>query len=279
MRGETTQFSFGGGLRLRPETRRNMGIWVGVLTVMVVAAALFCEMHLTAAPIEQTAMTATVLLSACFVMYTSLFDAGRQKGFSAEAYRTLLGRYEGVRDRAREGAAKTLEAFCMAYVAEELKRSRRRTLLAAGETEEALEQYMAGREEKSAFRARPRACRRALRRAACMKPLRLHAPMLLSARAGERRTLILTTVPARTTRLIKALLPTIVGSFVTVAVTLEGYALTLPTVIAGLLRILTLILTGARGYAAGENSVLAEESTVLETKATLLELYLAEAGL
>lgn len=99
--------------------------------------------------------------------------------------------------------------------------------------------------------------------------------MLLTRSGGERRGLTLTASGARARRVLRALVPMVFGSFVTVAVSLEGQTLTLPLVIAGLLRIFTLIWTGVRGYAAGVSSVTAEESTVLETKITLLDLYLS----
>lgn len=277
MKREGEGFSFGEGLRLRPETRRYAGIWVGVLTVLSVSAAFFCEMHLTAAPVEQTAMTAAVVIFACFVMYTSMFDAGRQHGLSNEKYLALSERYESARDRTRELPGEGLEAFCTAYVAEELARSRRRLLFSAGESEEDFFRYREGTMPKEEYRARTRRRRRALRAAERLKPLRLHAATLLTVRGGERRGLTLGTGGARVCRGLKALVPTVFGSLVTVAVTLEGQTLTLPLVIAGLLRIFTLIWTGVRGYAAGAASVLAEESTVLETKTTLLSLYLADA--
>lgn len=275
MKSEGNPFPFSDGLRLRPEARRYAGIWVGVLTVLAVSAALFCEMHLTAAPIEQTAMTAAVIVFACFVMYTSMFDAGRQRGLSEKAFLGLSERFEAMRDRAREQSGTGLETFCTAYVAEELTRSRRRLLFAAGESEEDFFRYRDGTMPREAYRARTRARRRALHAAARLKPLRLHAAMLLTRSGGERRGLTLTASGARARRALRALVPTVFGSFVTVAVTLEGQTLTLPLVIAGLLRIFTLVWTGVRGYAAGVSSVTAEESTVLETKITLLDLYLS----
>ena len=101
--------------------------------------------------------------------------------------------------------------------------------------------------------------------------------MLLTRSGGERRGLTLTASGTRVRRALRALVPMVFGSFVTVAVSLEGQTLTLPLVIAGLLRIFTLVWTGVRGYAAGVSSVTAEESTVLETKITLLDLYLSGA--
>lgn len=278
MKHEGETFSFGEGLRLRPEARRYAGIWVGVLTVLFVSALFFCEMHLTAAPVEQTAMTAAVTVFACFVMYTSMFDAGRQRGLTEEKFLSLTERYEALRDRVREQSGEGIEAFCTAYVAEELARSRRRLLFAAGESEEAFFRYREGAMPREEYRARNGCRRRALRAAARMKPLRLHAAMLLTAGSGERRGLTLHTGGARLRRGLRALLPTVFGSLVTVAVTLEGQTLTLPVVIAGLFRIFTLIWTGVRGYAAGGASVTAEESTVTETKTTLLAMYLADTA-
>ncbi len=278
MKREGEPFSFGEGLRLRPETRRYAGIWVGVLTVLFVSAVFFCEMHLTAAPVEQTAMTAAVTVFACFVMYTSMFDAGRQRGLSEEKFLALTERYEALRDRAREQSGEGVEAFCTAYVAEELTRSRRRLLFAAGESEEDFLRYREGRMPREEYRTRSRCRRRALRAAARMKPLHLHAALLLTAHGGERRGLTLHTGGARLRRGMRALVPTVFGSLVTVAVTLEGQTLTLPVIIAGLFRIFTLIWTGVRGYTAGGASVTAEESTVMETKATLLGMYLAEVA-
>lgn len=277
MENGNTPFSFGLEPRHLLRNRRYTGIWVGVLTVLVVAATFFCEMHMTAAPAEQTAMTAAVTVLACFIMYTSLFDAGRQKSIGEEAYRTLSENFCRLRERIGRTGGESLERFCTAYVGEELRRTRETILGSVGERYETFLAYQAGEMTRETFRALSRPRRRALCRAARLKPLRLTAAMLLCEHLGQKRGLVLSGRRGRLKRTVNALIPTLFGSLVTVAVTLEGSEPTPATVIAGLLRIFNLIWTGARGYIAGCNAVSEEESAALETKSTLLELYLGQA--
>lgn len=279
MENGNTPFSFGLEPRHLLRNRRYTGIWVGVLTVLVVAATFFCEMHVTAAPAEQTAMTAAVTVLACFIMYTSLFDAGRQKSIGEDAYRDQTERYRRLGEQVKRGGGEALERFCRTYVEEELRRTRETILGSVGERYETFLSYQAGEMTREAFRALPLPRRRALRRAARLKPLHLTAAMLLCEHLGQKRGLVLSGRPGRVKRSVRALIPMLLGSLVTVAVTLEGSDPTPATVIAGLLRIFNLIWTGARGYIAGCNAVPEEESAALETKSALLELYLAQAGI
>ena len=269
-------FSFTGEMRLRPQKRLYAGVGIGLLTILVAAAVFFCEMHITAAPVEQTAMTAAVTILSCFVMYTSLFDAGRQKAYTEGKYTAMKKTYETLRERAQSCAGEALEVFCSAYVEEELRRSREHVLKTVGESYETFLSYQAGEMPREEFLARSRTRRRALRRAERMNPLRLSAALLLCERHGTKRGLTLSARPAQVRRITTALFPTVCGSLVTVLVTLETSALTPAAVIAGLLRIFTLIWTGVRGYTAGGASVSHDECAALETKATLLGLYLAD---
>ncbi len=264
-------------LRRLPPARRYIGVWVGIATVAVASATLFCETHLTAVPIEQTIMTAAVVILSCFIMYTSLFDAGHEKAEGGEEFRAVCNTYHAVRDTARP-RMRSLEAFCRVYAERELTETRKRILEEAGLDVAAYIRYRDNALPREEWRTLPTVKRRALRRALKLKPLRLHATMLLSGGRGARRAPLLSTRPARIRRTAVALIPTILGSLVTVAVTLESMAMTPAAVISGILRIFTIVWCGVRGFSAGLHAVAEDDTAVLESKTALLSAFLASGS-
>ncbi len=261
-------------LRPRPPSRRYAGVWVGCVTVAVAAATLFCEAHVTAVPPEQTVMTAAVMILSCFIMYTSLFDAGHQKAEDSQDYTRAQDAYRTVREEIRP-RMRELDAFCHAYVEEELASTRAHILERAGLTTIDYLHCRDGELSRAALRQMPRVKRRALRAAVRLKPIRLHPSLLLSGGGGNRRTPRLTAHPARVRRTAVALIPTIIGSMVTVAVTLESMDMTPGAIISGVLRIFTIVWCGVRGYAAGMRALREDDCAVLECKTTLLTAFLS----
>ncbi len=264
-------------LRHMPTSRRYAGIWVGVATVMVATATLFCETHLTAVPIEQTLMTAAVVILSCFIMYTSLFDAGHEHAEDGEDYRAVLTAYHAARDAARPHL-RDLEDFCRAWSEEELSESRRHLLDEVGLDISYFVRYRDDTIPKEEWRCLPRIKRRALVRAAKLKPITLHATMLLSGGRGARRAPMLSTRPARIKRAATALVPTVIGSLITVAVTLESMEMTPAAIISGILRIFTIVWCGVRGYSTGVRAVSEDDTLVLESKMALLTVFTNRAN-
>ncbi len=263
-------------LRMRPHTRRYMGVWVGSATVLVASATLFCETHLTAVPIEQTVMTAAVMILSCFIMYTSLFDAGHEKAEEQDTYRAVQATYAEVRQAARP-LMRSLEAFCRVWSERELVEARRQILDTAGLTDADFIRCRDHTYSREEWRALPREKRRALRRARRLKPVRLHAAMLFSGDRGARRAPMLSTRSARMKRTAVALIPTVIGSLVTVAVTLESMEMSPAALISGILRIFTIVWCGVRGFSAGVRAVAEDDTSVLESKTALLTAFLASA--
>lgn len=264
-------------LRLRAPNRRYIGLWVGAATVVVAALALFCEMHLTAAPIEQTVMTAAVMILCCFIMYTSLFDAGHQRACTSESYREKAQTYTRVREEACEGSGTgELEAFCTRLIEEELRQARERVLGAAGEDLDTFERWQSGALTGKAFSALARRKRRAMHRAARLKPLRLSATALLSAAPSRHRQGLMSVQARRVRKTLTAQIPTVLGSLITVAVTFEGIGMTPAATVAALLRLFTVVWTGVRGYSAGSYAVCEDDCAALDGKTTLLRTYCAE---
>ncbi len=261
----------GGGLR--PPARRFWGAWIGGSTVVVAAAVFFCEMHLTAVPIEQTLTTAAVMILCCFIMYTSLYDTGRQTASGESAYRELVSTYGRLREQiCGGGRAEELESYCTAYVTEELTAVRGREVAAVGLGIETVDRYIQGELQKEEYSALSRPQRRAIRRAARLRPLTLSAAILLYGGKGGRRDRF-STHGEQVKRTLGALIPTVAGSLITVAVALEGIPMTPAAVVAACLRLFTVIWTGVRGYASGVTAVEEEDKTVLECKISLLRAF------
>lgn len=263
-------------VRGRVLSRRNSAFLIGILTVAVAVAVFFCELHLSAAPTEQTAVTALVMLLCCFVMYTSLYDAGHAHASEREEYSKILEGYESLRERVRAlGQPARLERFCSQYVEEELYESRSRILLYAGVDMCEFLCWQGGKMPKSEFDALPKEKQKALRAAAKLKPLKLSAFRLLSGTVGARRKLLLSTRPRRIVRTTTALVPTMFGCLVTVGVQVEAVEMSPALVALGLLRLFAIVWTGVRGYAAGVSAVSEDDTTALGHKITLLRAYLA----
>ncbi len=261
-------------LRVKPTGRRYLGVWVGVITVAVATATLFCEAHLTAVPIEQTLMTAAVVILSCFIMYTSLFDAGHEKAEGSESYEKIRNAYYDARDSARP-QMRALEHFCRTWCEQELEETRRGILERVGLDDEMYLRYRDGGIARDEWRGLSRMKRRALRQTARLKPLRLHAALLLSGGRSARRAPMLSARPAKIRRTLTALVPTIIGSLITVAVTLESMAMTPAAIISGILRIFTITWCGVRGFTAGVHAVTEDDTTVLESKTALLSAFLS----
>ena len=260
---------------LRQPTRRYAGIWVGAVTVCVAASVLFCELHFTAAPVEQTVMTAAVMILSCFMMYTSLFEAGHERACEGELYRKRAAAYEEARERV-EARGEGLDAFCTHYAEEELRRVRGRVLFSAGVDTVIFDAYLDGTLARTELRALPRQKRRALRRASRLSPLDICAARLLSADGHTPRGGLVSPARRRVRRTLCALRPTVVGSLVTVAVSPEGIPMTPEAIAAALLRLFTVVWTGVRGYSAGALAVREDDCASLEGKTNLLLAYLAE---
>jgi len=267
---------FPADLKLRAPTRRTGGFWVGLLTVPVAACVFFAEWHLSAAPVEQTAVTAAVMVLCCFVMYSSLYDAGRQAGMDTELYRRRVTAYEAVREPVRlSGNPAALDEFCTRYAAGELEETRSRILIAAGLTVQDFLRWQNGdlpaeQQKKLTFSAR-----RILKRARRVRPLKLSAALLLNTATGSSRGHPMLSVrPRKVRRSAVILVPTFAGCLLTVSISAQSVGLTPALLIAGLLRIFTIIWTGVRGYSVGCTTVREDECAALDAKTTLLSAYL-----
>ncbi len=271
------EFAMPPDLRLKMPQRRYSGFWVGTLTVLVAAMVFFCELHLSAAPIEQTFVTGAVMLLCCFVMYTSLYDAGVQRAKEAPAFLDLNQSWEAVRETVRKrGDLRGLDRFATAYAEEELYEARSRYLLTFGLDMNQYQLWTMGKLPVTDLGEGASLKQKALKKAFSMKPMKLSAGALLDGGHGERRQLLLSSKEGRTKRLLFALGPTLVGCFMTVSVSLEGMELTLGAIALGLFRLFTIFWTGMRGYSAGAWSIEEEEKTVLSSRMTLLSAYLKE---
>jgi hypothetical protein len=221
-------------------------------------------------------MTAAVMILCCFIMYTSLFEAGHERSCESELYQKRLEAYERAREQV-ESRGGSLDGFCTRFISEELRQARGRVLSAAGVEEATFCAYLKGELSREEYASLPRHKRRALRRAARMKPLAISAAQLLSGGSRTHRGGLVSVGKSRVRRTLSALLPTVVGSLVTVAVSPEGIPMTLAAAAVALLRLFTVVWTGVRGYSAGMLAVREDDCAALEGKTGLLTAFLREA--
>ncbi len=260
-------------LKQKATNRRLSGIWVGILTVLVAACVFFCELKLTTQRVEQTVLVASVMLLCCFIMYTSLFDAGCQAVKETPAYQALLKTYEEEREVVRTaGCLEGIEVFCTRYTKRELQEARSRLLVSNGLGMDTFSRYQCGEVIEGLTRKQ----KFALKQADAMKPLKISAAMLLTGNTKERRRLLIAPGEGRAARVMMALGPTMVGCLMTVNISLEGADLSSGAIALGLLRLFTIFWTGVRGYTRGCVSTEEEDMTALENKAALLREYLKQ---
>lgn len=259
--------------------RRGAAFAVGILAFTVAALVFFTEVSLSAAPIGSITLELAVTSFCLVIMYSSMADAGAQAGEELDTVRRANAEWRETASRVRaSGRAPHLADFCRRLAEAERYAVRSDILAAVGLSVEAgLELFR----DPPRLRREPSRTRRAVRRAASLPQLRLSPEHLLYGTAAHRRRTLLPPSAASTRRrsTVRALLPALLGSLLTVSVALgcrDG--IDAAAIISASLRLLALLSGGVRGYAMGYRSVTDEgvQSTLARTE--YLSEFLREAS-
>lgn len=251
-----------------------LGIGGAVATVLVFSVLFFTEIRFTAESVLSLSLHFALLFFSSYVMYFSLFETGRDKGETEEAFltqqkrsSTLLSRYE------KEGDPASLRAFCRSATEKE-KREARLSLLS---------RYLMTEEEGAALLSRTRGLSlrekrrwRALRKA---ETIRITPAMLLEGRNMGRHKVPLSHSPERMRmrRSLSFLLFTAVTAAFSVSLVFDVLlSPTAGTVAAYLLKLFTLFGSGMKGYKAGYLHATEDVISYRREQADLLEAYLKE---
>ncbi len=251
---------------------------VGIFAFLVAALVFFTEASLTAAPIAEISVQLAVTTFCCIVVYIAMSEAGVERGERqsevTEARAELCSHAERIRKEGRIGG---LAEFCRALVLTERESRRAEILGEVGLDEAECARLRSSRELLSSESRRVRA---AVRRAERVRLLRLTPELLLYGGERQRRAMLpVSAVAVRWRATLRALLPALLGSTVTVSVALAVRSgLDASAVASAVFRLLALISTAAKGYRMGYSSVVRDEVRSLGCRAAYLARYLKESA-
>lgn len=244
----------------------NLSKIIAAVTMIVASMLVFTEIEFLGFDSKELTTTLMLILISSYVMYFSLEEAGERLYEDSEDYKRLKGEYTEAVEKISLERLSELREYCEEYADDELLFRRRGALLGAGYTEEDYKAYEGGKIQE-------RKKRRALKRIAGMKRIRLTPEMLLyhGQGAGEKIR-----DPKRGKLLILAIkiLPSTVCMLFTASVVLSTKELNAITVIEGILKLSTLPIVGFRGYVNGYNYKKDSEADWLKTKTRLIKGFL-----
>ena len=248
---------------------KNTGKIIAVITLIVATLLTFTDIALSSFESEEFTATLAVMLTASFLMYFSLEDAGEKLGFENEDFVKVKDEYESVRALIKGEDMPALREFCNHYTREELSFRQSCLLLELGYSEGEYKEFLSGKIQDSKSK-------RDFTRVKRLKPKSLTPHDLLS---GGRRVGSADLYKSRfkTFKMALKLIPTAVCTVVTVSVMLTVKdGLTTSDVIESILKLSSLPIIGCRGYAAGYNHVKGVEMPILCNKKRIIEAFLAE---
>ncbi len=253
--------------------RGSGGIALGLGAFLVAALVFFTEMTLTCAKAGEVSIGLVVTMFCQVIIYTSLSDSGAKRAEEREEVQGALLLWRTTADRVRVCACTAkLSQYLLKVAKREREEYQRGMLLSHGIDEERFAAYAAG--ERAGERRDLRVMRRAMR----LPLLSIKVQDLLFGAACRRRAL-LPTEPGRM-RLratVRAMLPALVGSLLTVGVVFQVRdGIDFGVVVSVCMKLLALLYSGARGYAMGVRSVTEGLLASLRMKVGYLEEFLAE---
>lgn len=188
-----------------------------------------------------------VTLLFCYGAMYSLDAIAKKRGAEDQRYTTAAARVDAVRDRLKTVDGEKLQAFCEEYRESELSCTRRQILSEAMLTEEQFKDFVKSGKVPEGM---PFAQKLALRRARACKPVKLNRYMIgrpLSA-TYKRPTFFTpeqTMKKGSASRIVSTALTVLFPVSISLSVIVEP---TLATFVAGLLKVFTVTLAGAKAY-------------------------------
>ena len=250
----------------------NIGKIVALICIAVTLLVTFTEVSFASLDIGNTLPTLILLLVSSYIIYFSLEDAGERLGQKSAEYVAAKERFDTQRQKIRGEHIGELRDFLEDYTRRELDYRRRSLLFSHGLTEEELNAYMNG----ESF---PRKKQRILYKIAKKKPISLTPEKLLGGLRPSESQGLEAPFRKKLFSLIAKLLPSTLCMCVTVSVILRVKPdMSASDVLTALLKLSALPIVGFKGYSAGYAYAKGSLSVWLNTKADLLESFLAECS-
>ena len=247
---------------------RDMGKIIALITTLLAVTVTFTEVRFGAVFTEEFFSSLLLLLSASYIIYFSLEDAGERTGEESAEYLAARERYLKARESLDGECADGFREYLKSYCEREHAYRVRCALFSLGITESDLLAYQRGERQDKKLR-------RAARRVARIKPIMLSTSSLLSLGKLSRESELESPEHRKLRSLILRLIPSTVCMTVTVSVVLSTKdGLTAADIIDGILKLSALPLTGFKGYSAGYTYAKHRATAWLETKSRVIEEYL-----
>ena len=250
----------------------NVGKTVAIITLAVASLVTFTDVGFHDIKTATFTSTLVLMLTASYIMFFSLEEAGERLGKESEEYVAALKQYEAAHSRIAPEEIDALRSFCTEYSEKELKFRQRSYLICRGYSPSALDENENGGTDECRRR-------RAIMRAKRMKAVVITPYMLLSKERVSKRSEFRNPERAKLVSLTLRLVPVTLGMLFTTSVMLvskEG--LTAGAVIESIMRLATLPIVGFKGYSVGYSYTKTSESRWLSTKTRLLEAYVSKRG-
>ena len=251
----------------------NSGKIIAVLTLVVATLITFTDVSLSGAFTESFTCQMIIMLLSSYLMYFSMEETGERRGETCEGYRVSLERYNARRERVSAVQIPALRDFLSEYSESDRKYRRQLVLLRYGISEEEYQRYSAGE-------ICDKRIRRAIRRADGIRPVRLSPHALLNNERCGTKSELSSPEGEKLVAMLLRLLPTTVCTIFTVSVMLTAKGdLSASGIIEGILKISALPIIGFKGYIAGYKYTLGARRAYLDTRARIIEEFLAKNAL
>ncbi len=247
----------------------NMGKIIAVFVFVMMLAVTFTDVSFLGFFTESFASSFLLLITSSYIIYFSLEDAGEKYGEDTEQFKAASERYTTLREKINGSDIESLREFCVEYSKRDLEYRQKNLLLSRGLSESDVMAYRSGK-----FKDKRTRC--FFRKYERLKPVLLTPKLLLSKDRVSGRSELENPEKRKIPMLLIKLIPSTVCMTVTLSVILSAKeGLTATDVLNGILKLSALPLIGFKGYSAGYSYVKHNISLFLETKANILESFIA----
>lgn len=250
----------------------NAGKVIALITVVIAALVTFTDVTLAGIGGRGFTTGLIVMLFSSYVIYFALESSGERLGENTENFKSAYKRYSAVKQMIKAEDMSSLRSFCHEYSICEAEYRRKSYLAEAGISEEDYAEYKNRKDL-------PKAIKRKLKKYEKIKPYALTPALLMSGERLSSKSELKNPELSRIISLFLGLLPTTLGTFFTVSVMLTAKpSLTVSTVLEGIFKLSALPIIGFKGYGAGYSYVKEQKSLWIDTKARILEEFIAKKG-
>ncbi len=249
----------------------NIGKAIAVITLTVTALVLFTDIGFLELGGKSFTSTMAVIMTASYLMYFSLEDAGEKLGEESNEYKSAKKSYDEIRSKIKGEDMQKLRSFCNDYSAAELEYRQRAFLMQHGYGYDEYKAYKRGdavKDERS---------RRMFKKADRLRAIRITPRTLLSPEKTRSESELKNPEGTKLIISIIRLIPCTVSMVITVSIMLTAKEdLSAVAVINGMLKLAGVTIIGFKGYSAGYNYARNSQTLWTETKTRLLEAFINE---